>query len=162
MEFVKLHRGLDRASFDCGEPGLNRFLKEEATQYTKRGLCVVHALAEEKSIIGYFSLSSSAVQVMDLPPAIAKKFPQNLNVPCWLIGKLAVDVKFQGQGFGEVLLFEAMRKILTMAQETGGYCVVIDAKNEAAKGFYLKYGFVPFVGDELRLYLPLASIPALL
>jgi predicted GNAT family N-acyltransferase len=159
--FSRLDSRFDRQSFDCGTVELNDFLKTKASSYIKRGLCAVHILSDESSpntIIGYFSLSASAIQPRELPVEISKKYPLSIPVPCWLIGKLAVDRNFQGKGFGEVLLLEALKKIAAYSKEAGGYCVVVDAKNENIKPFYAKYGFKAFLDDGLKLFLPLASI----
>jgi predicted GNAT family N-acyltransferase len=161
LVFSKLNKRFDRPSFDCGTAELNDFLKTGASSYIKRGLCAVHILSDKsfpETIIGYFSLSASAIQPQELPSEISKKYPGSLPVPCWLIGKLAVDRKFQRKGFGEILLLEALKKIVAYSQEAGGYCVVVDAKNENVKKFYTKYGFKAFLDEGLKLFLPLASI----
>jgi predicted GNAT family N-acyltransferase len=98
------------------------------------------------------------MQLCSLPVEIAKKFPSNLLLPCWLIGRLAVDTKFQQQHFGSRLLSDALSQIQLLAEQAGGYCAVVDAKDEHVKVFYEKYGFKPVLDDELRLYLPLSSI----
>ncbi|GHV87369.1 hypothetical protein AGMMS50255_6650 [Spirochaetia bacterium] len=85
--------------------------------------------------------------------------PANMLLPCWLIGRLAVDLKFQKQNFGQILLADALQSIVTLSKKAGGYCVIVDAKNERVKPFYEKYGFKPVIDDELRLYLPLSAIP---
>jgi predicted GNAT family N-acyltransferase len=161
LVFSKLNKHFDRQSFDCGTAELNAFLKNSASSYIKRGLCAVHILSEEShpnTIIGYFSLSASAIKMQELPAEISKKYPGSIPVPCWLIGKLAVDRNFQGKGFGEILLLEAFNKITAYSKEAGGYCIVVDAKNEKIKPFYTKYGFKSFLDDGFKLFLPLPSI----
>jgi GNAT superfamily N-acetyltransferase len=161
LVFSRLNKRFDRPSFDCGTVELNDFLKTGASSYIKRGLCAVHILSDEvhpNAIIGYFSLSASAIQPQELPAEIVKKYPLSIPVPCWLIGKLAVDRKFQRKGFGEILLLEALKKITGYSKEAGGYCVVVDAKNEKVKSFYTRYGFKAFLDEGLKLFLPLASI----
>ena len=158
MLFAPLDKTHNRISFDCGVAELNRFLQENALQFVKRGLCAVHILADENTIIGYYALSASSFIAANLPESVAKKYPLRLPIPCWLLGKLAVDRRYQGQQFGKLLLMDALNHIVEMSKNAGGYCVVVDAKNAQAKAFYLKYGFVPFPNGDLRLYLPLASI----
>ena len=151
----------DRFSFSCGVPVLDSYIKERATQDVRRGLCAVHVLAENRTIVGFYTISPFSVHFNDLPPLIAKKFPKNIPIPCWLIGRLAVDDKFKGQRFGEKLLMDALYKIIKIAGVGGGFCVILDAKEERIKPFYERYGFKPIKDDKLRLYLPLNSIPGI-
>jgi predicted GNAT family N-acyltransferase len=159
MPFSVLHSEHDRVSFSCGVPVLDSYLKERARLDIKRGLCGVHVLAENTTIIGFYTLSPCTMQLCSLPAETARKFPSNLLLPCWLIGRLAIDTKFQKQHFGSHLLSDALCRIKLLSKQVGGYCVVVDAKNEHVKGFYKKYGFKKVLDDELRLYLPLSSIP---
>jgi predicted GNAT family N-acyltransferase len=157
--FCELRPEHNRASFSCGVPVLDSYLKERARLDVKRGLCAIHVLAEDTTIMGFYTLSAFTLQLQSLPPAMAKKYPRNMLLPCWLIGRLAVDTQFQKLHFGQILLADALHTILTLAEKAGGYCVIVDAKDKNVKKFYEKYGFKPVLDDELRLYLPLASIP---
>jgi hypothetical protein len=38
------------------------------------------------------------------------------------------------------------------------YAVVVDAKDDKAKAFYLKLGFIACVDNSLCLYLPIATL----
>jgi predicted N-acetyltransferase YhbS len=93
-----------------------------------------------------------------LPAELAKKYPPNLLLPCWLLGRLAVDIKFQKQKIGRLLLVDVLKNTQALSKIAGAYCVVVDAKNETVKPFYEKYGFKPIIGNEMRLYLPIASL----
>jgi predicted GNAT family N-acyltransferase len=157
--FSGLHSEYQRYAFSCGVPALDSYLKERARLDVKRGMCAVHVLVEGTTIIGFYTLSAFTLQLQSLPREIAKKYPANMLLPCWLIGRLAVDLKFRKQNFGQVLLTDAFKNALTLSEKAGGYCVIVDAKNEEVKPFYEKYGFKPVVDDELRLYLPLSMIP---
>ncbi|MDR1177048.1 MAG: GNAT family N-acetyltransferase [Treponema sp.] len=159
MQFSALKNEHDRVSFDCGIPELNVFLKEQARSFIKRGLCAIHVFAEDNAIVGYYTLSAASLSAAELPFGAGQKYPQRLPVPCWILGRLAIDKKYQGQGLGKMLLLAACDKVLEMSHDAGGYCILVDAINEHAKGFYLKYGFLEFPDTPLRLYLPLASLP---
>ena len=161
MLFSPLSDRLSKVDFDCGVIELNDFILKRAKSFVKRGLCSVQTLVCEDTIIGYYTLSPFTLQAVGLPPEIAKKFPSNMMIPCWLIGKLAVDKKFQGKRLGELLLMDALKSVLEVAKVAGGYCVIVDAKNKQVKEFYRRYGFMPIQDNELRLFLPLASIEKL-
>jgi GNAT superfamily N-acetyltransferase len=79
-------------------------------------------------------------------------------VPAFFIAKLAIDTRFQGAGAGSWLLRQALEKALSVSVEVGLYAVIVDAIDETAKGFYLKYGFESFAEHPLTLFLPLATI----
>jgi predicted GNAT family N-acyltransferase len=147
----------EREAFDCGAPELNAFLKYQATQYIRRGLCAVHVFSDGNTVIGYYTLSSLSIEPTELSDNVAKRYPK-MSIPCWLLGRLAVDIRFKGQGYGAQLLMAAFTKVLELEQQAGGYCLIVDAKNENIKPFYLKFGFIPVMDDELRLYIPLSSI----
>jgi predicted GNAT family N-acyltransferase len=157
--FSELRAEYNRAAFSCGVPALDSYIKERARLDVKRGMCAVHILADDTTIIGFYTLSAFMLQLQSLPQEIAKKYPANMLLPCWLIGRLAVDLQFQKQNFGQFLLADALQNVLTLSEKAGGYCVIVDAKNEGVKPFYEKYGFKPVIDDALRLYLPLPAIP---
>jgi GNAT superfamily N-acetyltransferase len=159
IKFVisKLSDRHDRESFDSGDPELNIFLQKQATQYIKRGLCSVYVLMDSNLIIGYYSLSPSSISPTELPIEIMARYPRH-PIPCWLLGRFAIDSRYQKQGIGGILLVEIFKKVLVLSKEAGGYCILVNAKNENVKNFYKKYGFISFKDNELNLFLPLKSI----
>jgi hypothetical protein len=81
--FTELRREYNRAAFSCGVPALDSYIKERARLDVKRGICAVHVLAEENTIIGFYTLSAFTLQLQDLPPAIAKSIHQ---ICCFRVG----------------------------------------------------------------------------
>jgi ribosomal protein S18 acetylase RimI-like enzyme len=75
------------------------------------------------------------------------------------MGRFAVDLKTQGCGLGKFLLVDAMKRIQAVAISVGVYALVVDAKDESAKSFYLKYGFISLIDCPMSLFLPLYSLP---
>jgi GNAT superfamily N-acetyltransferase len=75
-----------------------------------------------------------------------------------LIGRLAVDRIWQGQGLGSRLLVDALMRALRISQEVGVYAVRVDALDAKAREFYLSHEFLPFQDVELSLFLPIATI----
>ena len=105
------------ADFDCDDGKKNRFLKEFALQNNKGGLgrtYVAITPTEDKRVYGYYTISSSAVKFESLPPS--KHLPR-YPLPAILIGKLAIDKTAQKQGLGTALLFNALRRATTVAEE---------------------------------------------
>jgi GNAT superfamily N-acetyltransferase len=155
---VPLGAGYDRATFSCGEPSLDGYLQRQASQDVKRDLAACYVLAERDraTIIGYYTLSATSVELTDLPPALAKKSGRYPLVPAVLLGRLAVDHRFQGQGMSGLLLMDALRR--TLRTGLGIKLMVVDALNDSAARFYEHYDFRRFEDQPLRLYLPLSAI----
>ena len=88
----------DRARFNSGSEPLNRYLREQVTQDTRRRVaaCFV-ALANGQRIAGYYTLASASLLLADLPPSTGKKLPRYPTVPAVRMGRLAVDQAFKGQ-----------------------------------------------------------------
>jgi GNAT superfamily N-acetyltransferase len=148
-----------REAFSCGKPPLDDFIRRLVSQYEKRNLgrTYVALQAGEKQVCGYYTLAASAVAFQNLPEASAGKLPKH-PVPVILLARLAVDQAAQGQGLGEILLVDALRRCLGLADALGIHAVEVDAIDQQARAFYAKYGFVPLVDSELHLLLPVSTI----
>lgn len=148
----------DRNDFDCGVEELNSYLQRYSSQHERRGIGRTYvAIREgETRVLGYYTISSSAV-AFDVVPENLPRHP----VPVALVGRLAVDNSTRGQKLGEALLIHALRSALRAARIVGIYAVVVDALDESAKSFYLKYGFSELTDDHLHLYLPMKAIERL-
>src|SRR5438552_604744 len=79
-------------------------------------------------------------------------------LPTIHLGRLAVDQSAKGQGLGRFLLFHFLKKALEVSQEVGVYAVDVWAKDEDARPFYVKYGFIELQDDRLHLYLPIVTV----
>ena len=78
--------------------------------------------------------------------------PRYDQIPGMLIGRLAVDIHFQGQGVGSRLLLDAIARIDSI--EAGVFLIVVDAY-ESACGFYAKLGFQALPDGGNRMILPM-------
>ena len=152
----------DRASFSCGEPSLDRYIRRQASQDARRRVARVFVAPGEppERIAGYYTLTAASFEKDDLPAEVAGRLP-HYPVPAAVIGRLAVDLRSQGSGLGEVLLLDAIHRIIRAGDIIGVYAVVVDALHERAGAFYERYGFLPFPSQPLRLYLPLRTFEQL-
>jgi len=146
-----------REGFDCGDAALNEFLLRQAGQQQRRGFGKTYvALADDESIvIGFVTVSAGQIATASL--SSQSKLPR-YPAPMLRIGRLAVDVRQQGNGVGQDLLAFALRLAVEFSQRVGLYAVVVDAKHDKAKVFYAKLGFIACVDNPLCLYLPVATI----
>jgi GNAT superfamily N-acetyltransferase len=148
-----------RAAFSCGVETLDRYLREQATQDArKRAAAPFVLVTAENRIAGYYTLSSSIILAEDLPPETIKqlKWPRYPELPATLIGRLARDVTFRSQGIGGLLLVDALKRALRA--EIASLAVIVDAKDDPARQFYLAHGFIPFPDTKNRLYLPMKTV----
>lgn len=155
----RLDKSHDRTAFDCGRSMLNEWIKDRAGQYDRRDLSRTYVATRpnESSVVGYYAISSHQV-VHELLPAEESKGLPRLDVPVVLIGRLAVDRSEQGQGLGSSLLVDALRRSADISEQLGIRAVEVDAIDDTARSFYLKYGFRPLLDDPRHLFLPMHEI----
>jgi ribosomal protein S18 acetylase RimI-like enzyme len=148
----------DRAAFSCGVDVLDRYLRQQAGQEMRRRVAAVFVLhdREQGAIVGYYTLSATAILATELPSDVTKKLPRYPSLPAVLLGRLAVDIHYHGQGFGELLLLDALHRALAQDQ-VAAMAVVVDAKDDVARRFYERYGFRKFLNNEYRLFIPMAT-----
>ena len=159
-EITPLDRSHDRAGFDCGVPELNAFLKATARQHGDKGISRTFVLTEgDARILGFFTLTLCEISVESLPATYARKYPSH-GLPAVRLGRLAVSRRHQGKGYGELLLAEAIHRTLQIADHAGLIGLFVDAKDDKARSFYLRYGFEPLPADSLHLFLPIATLRA--
>jgi len=149
----------ERTHFDCGVPVLNEWLLTKVSQFEKKDLARTYVLVQNGNVVvkGYYALSNHTVIYDALPDDQAKGLPR-IDVPVVLIGRLAVDLSAQGQGMGEFLLIDALRRAEYLADRIGIRAVEVDAINETARKFYKKYGFLSLKDDPRHLFLPMQVI----
>src|SRR6516162_10573358 len=149
----------DRAAFSCGKESLDQYLKTQAGQATSKNLAAVFVLTPDgRKIAGYYTLSSYAVKLDEIPEEISRKLTRTQEVPATLLGRLARSVEFRGQGIGEILLVDALKKAFRNSTHVASWAVIVDAKDEEAAEFYKRYGFISFPSRANRLFLPMTSI----
>jgi predicted GNAT family N-acyltransferase len=161
-QYVLLDKSIhNRAAFSCGEASLDDYIQTKARQDIERRAAVVYimtTLDEPKTIIGYYTLSNTAVVLGNIAPELTKYFPRYPVVSATLLGRLAVDQTFKGEGHGGRLLKHALLQSLEKSKDIASAMVVVDALHNEAKAFYQKYGFLPLTADPLRLYLHMDTI----
>jgi GNAT superfamily N-acetyltransferase len=144
----------DRSAFSCGQADLDNWFQRRAGQDEKRNLARVFVAVDDKlGVVGFYSLSSFTLVLDDLPADIARKLPRYDAIPAALIGRLARDQRTRGTGMGDLLLADAVRRILSAARTLAVFAIVVDAKDERAVAFYRTFGFVPFPNQPRRLFL---------
>lgn len=153
----------NRGAFKCGQDDLDRYLHSQATQDIKKRVATVFVLVDHprSNVLAYYTLSSYSIELAELDHALAKSLPKYPLLPATLLGRLAVDVNYQGKGLGEVVLVDALKRSLAATAQVASVAVVVDAVDQRAASFYQKYGFEQFKQHPLKLYLPMRSVTQL-
>lgn len=163
MAFViePLGKHHDRTAFSCGQTDLDDWFHRRASQDERRNIARVFVASDDSlGVIGFYSLSSFTLSLTDLPDEIGRKLPRCDAIPAALIGRLARDLRARGRGIGELLLADAIRRILGVGSTLAVFAIVVDAKDAAAAAFYEEFGFRPFPVRADRLFLLTSSAAA--
>ncbi len=138
--------------FDCGRPELNDWLVTRALKSDRDRVARTFVVCEpgERGVIGYYCLSAYAVVRSSAPGALSRNAPD--PVPAVLLGRLAVDRRWQGMRLGSSLLHDAVANAGAAAQRIGLRAMVVDAIDDTAADFYVRHGFKPFPDLPLRLF----------
>jgi len=144
----------DRAAFACGQPDLDAWFHQRAGQDERRNIARVFvAVDDDLGVVGFYSLGAFTLALDDLPDGLAGKLPRYDAIPAALIGRLARDERVRGQGIGDLLLADAVKRILGAGRTLAVFAIVVDAKDAHAARFYAAFGFRPFPSRPNRLFL---------
>lgn len=154
-----LHSGHLKSQFDCGQPLLTQYLRRQAGQDMKRQLAACFVICNERGEVkGYYTLSSAGIERKFLPEELRKKFPPSYqNLPVTLLGRLARDLNYPGERLGELLLIDALKRSYEASLQIGSIAVIVDPIDDAARKFYLRYGFIG-LPDSGKMFLPMKTI----
>lgn len=150
-----------RDDFDCGNADLNMFFRRYARQSHDRATAKTYVAIDDESgaLIGFYTLTLASLDAALLPEGHAKRYGFHA-VPLFVLARLAVDKRFQGQGLGGQLLVAAAHRCLNVADQVGGVGLLVDAKDDRAAAWYRLFGAVPLPDTPLRLFLPLSMFQA--
>ena len=150
------------ASFDCGKPSLNDWLRRHARQAQASGSAKTYVVTEgDHEAVGYFSLTVGQIDTIEAPDRVRKgmgRYP----IPMVIVARLAVSHQHQGQGIGVGMLQDAIRRALPIAEQAGVRALLTDPLDEDAARFYLRFGFEPSPVREQQLLLLLKDARRLL
>lgn len=147
-------------SFDCGKEPLNGFLKRFALINQRNGSSLTYIARRGRRVVGYYSLAVGSVMHEAAPGRVTKGLARH-PVPVMLLTRLAVDLTEQGTGIGKGLLKDALLRTVQAADIAGIRALLIHAKDEAARVWYLKYDIEASPTDPLHLFLLLKDIRAM-
>lgn len=146
-----------RDGFACGKEPLDRYLRQQAGQDVRRSMNTLFCATEgtTSDVLGYFTLSACSLRLADVPIELARRLPSYPDLPAYLIGRLAVDQRVQGQALGALLLADALTRCAN--DRIAAWAVVVEALDEDAHSFYEAFGFIA-TSVRSRLFLPTATV----
>ncbi len=153
----KLEAGDPVDAFDCGQPELNRYVQRYAWINQKANSAQTYVSLAGSTMAGYYSLSVAGVDHAGAPDRVIKGMARH-PVPVMLLARLAVDRGVQGRGLGVALLKDALLRTLQAADIAGIRAVLVHAKHEEARRWYMRFGFEPGPVTPLHLFLLLKDI----
>jgi GNAT superfamily N-acetyltransferase len=157
-EPVPLTPDHDLSDFDCGESALNDWLRHRALKNESR-FSRTYVVCQGKRVVAYFCISAGSVERSAVPGKLRRNAPD--TIPVSVIGRLAVCLGYAGKGLGADLLADALRRIAAASRILGVGAVLVQAKDEAARRFYLKYAeFIEYPQDSRTLFLPIETVVA--
>ena len=147
----------DLSGFDCGQARMNEWLKRQAKESMRGRSAVVYLAYDGINLVGYFSLSNGAILRDDAPLKIRTGQPS--MIPLVLLGRLAVDIRWQRRGFAERMFMAACQLSVEVAQRSGVVAIRVDALDDSAAAFWEKVGcFEAHPTAPNRLFLPLKGV----
>ncbi len=155
LKIEVLSKSHNRNIFDCGDSELNHYLQNIARQHISKGISKTFVLInvdKPTEIIAFMTLVVCEIHTDKIPHNWKNKYPK--KIPAAKLARLAVSVNQQRKGYGELLMIDAMQKILNASNSIGIAGLFVDAKDERAKEYYKQFGFISLPEQLDNLFLP--------
>ena len=146
----------DLTAFDCGQPELNDWLRQQALKNEASGASRTYVICAEGRVVGYYALATGAVSRASATGKVRRQMPD--PIPVMIIGRLAVDSRHQGRGLGYGLLRDALLRTLQVARQAGVRAVLLHAMTADAKRFYQRAGFQESPLDPMTMTITIADV----
>ena len=140
-------------SFACGVPVLDEWLKRRALKNESSGASRTFVVCSDGQVIGYYALATGSVGHGNAPGKVRRNMPD--PVPVIVLGRLAIDERWQHAGLGRSLLRDAILRTLSVSQQAGVKALLVHTLSEDAKQFYLRNGFLESPLDPMTLIISL-------
>ncbi|NNM65468.1 MAG: GNAT family N-acetyltransferase [Burkholderiales bacterium] len=148
-------------AFDCGQAALNQFLQRYALVNQKASSAQSYVSCQGGVVVGFYSLTVGSVDPEAAPSRVMKGLARH-PVPVMILARLAVDQEHQRRGLGQALLKDALLRTAQAADIAGIRCLLVHAKDDAARQWYESWEFEPSPTDPYHLFLMLKDLKSLL
>lgn len=155
---VPLTAGHDLSPFDCGAPNLNIWLKSRALK-NESHFSRTYVVCDGNRVTAFYCLSAGSIDRSLAPSKMRRTAPD--SIPIAILGRLAVCQTYARRGLGADILSDALRRVANASQTIGIAAILVQARDDDAKGFYLACAeFLEFPDNSRTLFLPIATIIA--
>lgn len=148
-------------AFDCGQAALNQFLQRYALVNQKANSAQTYVCCHNDMVVGLYSLTVGSVDPDTAPSRVMKGLARH-PIPVMILARLAVDKEHQRKGLGQALLKDALLRTVQAADIAGIRCLLVHAKDDAARHWYESWEFEPSPTDPYHLFLMLKDLKSLL
>jgi GNAT superfamily N-acetyltransferase len=155
--FDKSH---DCEAFSSSEPALDLWLTRRGLANQISGASRTFVITENQRVVAYYALAAGSVEIHSAPGRFRRNMPD--PVPVAVLGRLAVDISWQGRGLGRALIWDAGRRVAQAAEVIGIRGILVNAMSQTAAAFYERLGFEPSLNDPRTLMITLADVLAAL
>jgi len=151
-----------KSEFSSGNVWLDNYIRKQAKQDIKRKLSACFVMLNEfNEIKAYYTLSNAGIPREVIPDDIKKRLPKSYtSLSVTLLGRLAVDTKYKGQGLGKMLLIDALKRSYEASKTIGSMAVIVDPVDENATKFYDKFGFI-LLPDSKKMFISMKTLEQL-
>jgi len=162
LRIEPLNKSHQKKDFQCGYALLDNYIRTQAKQDVSRDLSACFVLNDENNyVIGYYTLSANSIKRDDFPEEMSRKLPASYDdLPAILLGRLAIDNNYKGNRYGELLLFDALKKCVEISSNLGSLSIIVDPIDEKAQMFYKRYGFILLPGSK-KMFIALKTVKQL-
>ena len=148
-------------AFDCGQAALNQFLERYALVNQKANSAQTYVCCHGDVVVGFYSLAVGSVDPEAAPSSVMKGLARH-PVPVILLTRLSVDKAHRRKGLGQALLKDALLRTAQAADIAGIRCLLVHAKDDAARQWYESWEFEPSPTDPYHLFLMLKDLKSML
>ncbi len=156
---VPLSAAQQTDGFACGTESLDQWLKRRSLKNQAQGASRTYVVCDTSRVVAYYALASGALTVADATGRFRRNMPD--PIPVVVLGRLAVDMAWQGQGLGRALIRDASLRVLQAADTIGIRGMTVQALSDEAQAFYEAVGFEPSPLEPGLLMISLADLAAL-
>ena len=134
---------------------LDDWLKKRGVANDRSGALRTYVLCAGRVVVGYYCLATGAADREDAPGALRRNMPD--PIPVVVLGRLAVDHRYQRGGIGRALLRDAVQRATQVAEIAGAAALIVHALSDDARRFYLSWGFADWPLQPMTLFLILRT-----
>lgn len=147
----------DRKVFSSGSVPLDRYFRELVSQDIKRRVSNCFVVLDADGVIAaYYTFAAVSFPLTELSAEETRRLPRYALLPAGLIGRLAVDRRFQGRRLGSTLIMDAAMR--AAHADPAIFALIVDAKDDAAIAFYEHHQFRRFASKPASLFLPIETV----